>query len=62
MERTRFFRVLSVLRYTYDSWGNHDITVLDKKTIVYMFHYEHTIGMINDLDDFIQKGYYFLAE
>lgn len=34
----------------------------DKKTIVYMFHYEHTIGMINDLDDFIQKGYYFLAE
>ena len=32
----------------------------EKSTIVYMFHYEHTIGEITDLDKFIQKGYYFV--
>ena len=32
-----------------------------KTTIVYMFHYEHTIGTITDLDDFIQKGYFFIG-
>ena len=32
----------------------------EAKTIVYMFHFEHTIGStIEDLDWFIRQGYYF---
>ena len=32
----------------------------EKSTIVYMFHYEHTIGEITNLNNFIEKGYYFV--
>lgn len=32
----------------------------DIKSIVYMFHFESSLGFITDLDKFIQKGYYFL--
>ncbi|MBR2024010.1 MAG: hypothetical protein IJ996_05815 [Clostridia bacterium] len=31
----------------------------DAKSIVYMFHYDHALGFITDLDKFIREGYYF---